>query len=265
MFDPLAPPYVRAQTFVDANPPAVLADEFYNPVQDALARLYGAAAGYSTSLSCEEFCLLTLSATAPAAGDQFGTELGVLSNPAGGSEYLSVTPTGPGEHGVYRVRGVAAGDRGGPPGFEVGDGLRYLDARRWIFRCRLRCSKFSVLTGADPGLVTGLNSFASGLPIWLANASGFWAYQWDGGNAVSTIPTVDNEWVTLWIACRDADAKVRWYLKRDTDPLPILVDTRTLTTPVLVNCRRYLKYGVTMGAGALDFVEVDNISLGAER
>ena len=43
------------------------------------------------------------------------------------------------------------------------------------------------------------------------------------------------------------------------------VDTRTLTTAVLVNCRRYLEYGVTMAAGALDFVEVDNISLGAER
>ena len=264
MFDPLAPPYVRAQTYVDANPPAVTAAEFYNPVQDFLARLYGASAGYSTSLSYEEF-LLDSPGAAPPVGAPFGVELGVISNPAGGSIYSPVTTTGPGEHGVYRVFGVAAGDRGGPPGFQVGDALRYLDARRWIFRCRLRCSKFSVLTGADPGLVTGLGSFASGLPIWIANNTGMWAYQWDGGNFVSTIPTVDNEWVTLWITCRDADAKVRWYLKRDTDPLPILVDTRTLTTAVLVNCRRYLRYGVTMAALTTDSIEVDNISLGAER
>ncbi len=264
MFDPLAPPYVRAQTYTDANPPAVTAAEFYNPVQDFIARLYGAAAGYSTSLSYEEF-LLNAPGVAPAVGDPFGTELGVISNPMGGSIYTPVPAVGPNEHGVYRIFGVAAGDRGGPPGFQVGDGLRYLGARRWIFRCRLRCSKFSVLTGADPGLVTGLGSFASGLPIWIANASGMWAYQWDGGNAVSMIPTVDNEWVTVWIACRDADAKVRWYLKRDTDPLPILVDTRTLTTPVLTDCRRYLKYGVTMAAADVDSAEIDNISLGAER
>jgi hypothetical protein len=56
-FDPLAFPFVRAQTYVDPNPPAVLADEFFNPTQDALARFYGAAVGYSTSLVNDEFVL----------------------------------------------------------------------------------------------------------------------------------------------------------------------------------------------------------------
>lgn len=264
MFNPLEYPYVRAQTYVDGNPPAVLSDEFYNPTQDALARLYGSTLGYSTSLSTEEFCRLQLSALTPIAGDPFGTELAVLNNP-GGFEFLSVSPSGVNEHGVYRVRGNVAGNRGGPPGFQVGDGLRYLGARRWIFRCRLRCSKFSVLTGADPGLVTGLGSYASGLPVWIANNTGFWAYQWDGGNAVSAIPTVDDEWVTLWIACRDADAKVRWYLKRDADPLPLLIDTRTLAAPDLAGVRRFMRYQVTAGAADLDYVELDSISLGCER
>ena len=141
-----------------SNPPAVTAAEFYNPVQDFIARLYGAAAGYSTSLSYEEF-LLNAPGVAPAVGDPFGTELGVISNPMGGSIYTPVPAVGPNEHGVYRIFGVAAGDRGGPPGFQVGDGLRYLGARRWIFRCRLRCSKFSVLTGADPGAPTGGAAF----------------------------------------------------------------------------------------------------------
>lgn len=265
MFDPLAPPYVRAQTYVDGNPPPVLSDEFYNPVQDSLARLYGAALGYSTSISYEEFLLLHFSAVVPAAGDAFGVELGVLSNPGGGFEYLSTAPASANQHGVYQVRGVAPGDRGGAPGFQVGDALRYLGTLRWIFRCRVRCSKHAVLTGADPGLVVGLGSFTSGLPVWIANGSGIWAYQWDGGNAASAVPTVDGQWVTLWITCRDGDGKVRWYLKRDADPLPILVDTRTLTTPELVNSRRYMKYGVTAGAVGLDSIEVDNISLGAER
>jgi hypothetical protein len=265
VFDPLAPPYVRAKTYVDANPPAVLSDEFYNPVQDALARLYGAAAGYSTSLSYEEFLLLHFTAVTPAVGDAFGVELGVITNPGGGFEYLSTSPASANQHGVYRIRGTASGYRGGPPGFQVGDALRFIDTRRWIFRARVRCSKFSVLTGGDPGLVTGLGSYSSGLPIWAANNTGFWSYQWDGGNAASAIPTVDDEWVTLWIACRDADAQVRWYLKRDADPLPILIDTRTLTTAALHNCRRYLKYGVTGAAVDLDYVEIDSISLGVER
>jgi hypothetical protein len=130
----------------------------------------------------------------------------------------------------------------------------------------VRCSNFAVTSGGgDPGLVAGLGSFAGNLPIWYANAAGFWGILWDGGSTLTTIPTVDDEWVTLWITCRDADGKVRWYLKHDTDPLPILVDTRTLTDPVLVNVRRYIGYQVTMAAVDLDNVEIDNISLGVER
>jgi hypothetical protein len=265
VFDPLAPPYVRAQTYVDANPPAVLSDEFYNPVQDALARLYGAAAGYSTSLSYEEFLLLHFTAVTPAVGDAFGVELGVITNPGGGFEYLSTSPASANQHGVYRIRGTASGYRGGAPGFQVGDALRYVDTRRWIFRARIRCSNFSVLTTSPPGLVAGLGALSSSLPCWLADATGFWTTFWDGGATVTAIPTVNDEWVTLWIAHRDGDGVVRWYLKRDSDPLPLLLDTQTLATPGLVNVRRYVRYLVNNTAIDLDNIELDNISLGVER
>ena len=264
MFNPLEYPYVRAQTYVDGNPPAVLSDEFYNPTQDALARLYGSTLGYSTSLSTEEFCRLQLSALTPIAGDPFGTELAVLNNP-GGFEFLSVSPSGVNEHGVYRVRGNVAGNRAGAPGFKVGDGQRNIGTTRFIFRARVRCNDFSVI---DPsaGLYFGLGDISVfNYPSWIADGTGFWITFWDGGAFTSAIPTVDDEWVTLWITCEDADAKVRWYLKRDADPLPLLIDTRTLAAPDLAGVRRFMRYQVTAGAADLDYVELDSISLGCER
>lgn len=264
MFDPLAFPFVRAQTYVDGNPPAVLSDEFYNPTQDALARLYGSYSGYSTSLCSDEFLKLQLSAVTPAAGDPFGTELAVITNP-GGFEFLSVTPSGINQHGIYRVRGNGAGDRGGAPGFKVGDGTRYIGTLRFIYRARVRCSKFSVIDPAA-GLYFGLGDISTfNFPAWIADGTGFWITFWDGGATTTAIPTVDDEWVTLWITCRDADGIYRWYLKRDTDPLPILVDTQTPTDPNLTRARRFMRYQVTAGAANVDYVEIDTMSLGAQR
>lgn len=263
MFNPLAYPYVRAQTYVDGNPPAVLADEFYNPTQDALARLFGGLAGYSTSISNEEFLRLQLTATTPVAGDPFGTELAVVTNP-GGFEFLSVAPAGPNEHGVYRVRGNAAGARGGAPGFRVGDGQRFIDTKRFIFRARVRCSKFAIIYGAD-GLYFGLGDLSVfNFPTWIATG-GFWTTFWNAGSTTTAIPAVDGEWVTLWITCEDADATVRWYLKRNADPLPLLLDTQVIAAPSLSGVRRYMHYQVTGAAADVDYVELDTMSLGVER
>ncbi|TXH42067.1 MAG: hypothetical protein E6Q97_36270 [Desulfurellales bacterium] len=265
MFKILEYPYVRAQTYTDDNPPAVLADEFYNPTQDNLARLFGACAGYSTSISYEEFAKDTLAFTS-AVGALFGNELAIVT--PGGGQYTieSTTPAGPNEHGVWEVRGTAAGDRGGIPGFQTRDASRYVGELRWIFRCRIRCSKFAVLETAADGLVVGLGTLASGLPVWLANGSdGFWSVSWEGSSVVSTLPVVDGEWVTLWISLEEGDGVVRWYAKRDADPLPVLYDTRTLGTPSLVNARRYIQYIVDGTAVAADNIQVDNISLGVER
>lgn len=264
MFDPLAYPYVRAATFVDPNPPEVLSDAFYNPSQDALGMLYGAYAGYSASLSYEEFTVnQPLAAGIP--GYPFGSNMAVTQNTATASQFASVAPDGPNQHGVFQISGVADGGRGGPPGFIAGDSPRWVGTKRWIFRARLRCRKHSVLTGANPGLVIGLGVYSDGVPVWLSNGSGFWIYKWDGGVLTSAIPTVDGQWVNLWITLRDADGMVRWYLKRDSDPLPILIDTQTLVTASLINVRRSLSYMVTPGAVSTDNVQVDTMSLAVER
>ncbi len=267
MFDPTLPPYVPAQNYVDANPPAVLADEFYNPTQDSIARIYGGLSGYSTSLCNEEF-LLPQPTVIPAIGDPFGVELSCFNNPGASFEFQSVSATAAGMHGVYRIDGVAAGDRGaGIDGFGVADNQRNVGQLRWIFRSRVRCSKFSTIKTAPPGLVFGLGPINAGqpLPSWIADGTGFWTTFWDGGATVTAIPTVDGQWVDLWIAQKNGDGVVRWYLKRDADPIPLLLDTQTLTTKTIAAAKRYFRYLVNNTAVAGDYIEIDNISLGCER
>lgn len=265
MFDPLTLPYVRAATYVDPNPPEILAGDFYNPAQDALGRLAGAITGYTTSLCNEEFLRPTSGFVIPAVNDPFGEELVVFNNTTSAFQFGSVTPTGPNQHGVYRVRGTVNGDRGSAPGFVVKDARRDVDTMRWIFRARIRCSKHASLAAGSGILAAGLGTYANAFPLWYSNGTGFWRYEWDGGDLASAIPTVDGQWVTLWITLRDADGKVRWYLKRDADPLPLLIDTQPLTTPSLTNVRRTLSYVVGPSAVAADFVEIDTLSLAAER
>ncbi len=266
-FDPLALPFVRAQTYVDANPPEVLSDEFYNPVQDALARLFGGIAGYSTSISSEEFTQ-PVQSHVTGSGDAFGDELVVVNTPAGSFKIISVTTPAVGMFGVYHVDGVADGARGaGTDGFGAADAERNVGTMRWLFRARVRCSKYSVIKTSPPGLVFGLGpiSAAQPLPVWLSDGTGFWRTFWDAGSTTTAIPTVDNEWVTLWIGCKDADGVVRWYLQRDADPLPLLLDTQTLGTAAIGLAKRYLRYLVTAGALAADNIEIDSIGMICER
>lgn len=265
MFDPTAFPYVRAQTYVDGSVPAVSSGDFYNPIQDSLARLYGGLAGYSTTLRYEEFDY-PVAVNTPAPRDPFGVSMTVTRNTSSGTQFASFTPDGPNQHGVYRISGVANGNRGGTPGFQVEDIVCFLGTARWIFRARIRCSRHSVLTGgATPGLVAGLNDFTFGSIVWYSDGTGFWRYQWDAGRAASAIPTVDGQWVTLWITLRDADGLVRWYLKRDFDPVPVLVDTQALAAPnITVLGSRFLSYSVTAGAAAADSLDVDTMSLQIE-
>ena len=76
MFDPLAFPYVRAQTYVDGSAPAVLSGDFYNPTQDALGRLYGGFAGYSTLVLYEDFLQPVVTPVLPVGGGvPFGRDL----------------------------------------------------------------------------------------------------------------------------------------------------------------------------------------------
>lgn len=267
-FDPTAFPYQRAQTYVDLNPPAVLADEFYNSAQDAQARAFGALAGYSTTSTNEEFAL-PVGTTIPSAGDPFGQELAVFNNPGGLYQFQSAPTVTAGMHGVYRVDGVANGARGGgTTGFGVADAARYLGTMRWVFRARVRFSKYSIVNTSPPGLVVGLgeiNDATNQLPSWIADGSGFWITWYYTGSTVTAIPTVDDEWVTLWIAVKDADGMARWYLQRDTDPEPMLLDTQPLPVPLIASAKRYFRNIVTAGAVATDYFEIDSIGMICER
>lgn len=266
MYDPLVFPYVRAQTYVDANPPAVLSDEFYNPVQDNLARFFGGIAGYSMTLSNEEFIARKFS-SAPAAGDRFGQELAVLSNPGANFLTVSVTPTGPNEHGVIQVYGAGAGARGGAPGFRTGEAPRYVDTLRWIVRFRVRCSNFATLESAPAGLQLATGDLTVfNYPAWLADGTtGFWLTVGQAGPYTTAVPTVDGEWINLWIAVKDADAECRWYYKRDADPVPVLARQETLTSPSLQAMQRWMRYQVTAGAAAVDNIELDCEGFCTER
>lgn len=266
-FDPLAFPFQRAQTYVDANPPEVLSEEFYNPVQDALARLFGGIAGYSTSICNEEFTL-PAGDTTPGSGDALGGELAVFSNPAAAFKYASVAAPSSGMFGVYHIDGVAGGDRGGgTDGFGAADAARNVGTMRWLFAARVRCSNFATVSASPPGLVFGLGPInaPTPLPSWLADGSGFWTTFFGAGTTITAIPTGNDQWVTLWIGCKDADAKVRWYLQRDTDPLPLLIDTQTFAPAAIAGAKRYVRYLVKNTANAADYLEIDSIGMICER
>ena len=266
MFDPTIYPYVRAQNYVDANPPAVLSDEFYNPTQDALARLYGGLSGYSMANSNEEFVRWIVT-TIPVVGDRLGSDLTVFANPGGGFTIGSVAATGPNEHGVLRIFGTANGNRGGAPGFRAGECPRNVGTLRWIYRERVRCSNFAILENAPAGLQLATGDLTVfNYPAWLADGTtGFWITVGQAGPFVTTVPTVDNEWINLWITLQDADGVCRWYYKRDSDPLPILARQETLAMPTLTGMQRWLRYQVTGGAVIADNIELDNSGLCTQR
>jgi hypothetical protein len=269
-FDPLSFPYVRAQTYVDLNPPAVLAEEFYNPVQDALARAMGADAGYSTTATNDEFVLpvLFIGRAGPGVpvGSPFGTLFAVYTTTTQYDFGSTALPTA-GAHGVYRIQGFADGNRGAGHGFGVQDALRYLGTFRWLFRSRVRVGKYSTL--AATGLAIGLGDLTvANFPTWIADNSGFWQTFCDSGSNPTTLSTagMDGVWITLWIGLRDADGIVRFYYQRDgIDTVPQLADTYTLTTTNLTSVCQTMRYIVNNTAVAADYVDVDSLGMICER
>jgi hypothetical protein len=148
----------------------------------------------------------------------------------------------------------------------VADAARNVGQMRWLFRMRLRVNKYSHL--AANGLVLGVGTLASNNPIWIADSTGNWMnYTQDGANG-SAFPTVDGQWVTLWIGCKDADLRIRFYYMRDgVDLLPVLSDTYLLTAPhgTFSSIERTFRYLVNNTALAADYVQVDNIGMICER
>ena len=152
---------------------------FYNPVQDALARVFtGLRPGYSTSLSYEEFTRLVLTAVVPTIGDPFGDELAVLlTNPGGGFTFLSASPSSA-NHGrlscargrLWQTEAAVLDSSGRRPA------LRRHAALDLPVPSPLQQVQCDI--DVTPGLVLGIGALTDSLPSWLADGTGFWTTFW---------------------------------------------------------------------------------------
>lgn len=263
MFNPTLLPYVRVQSYSDNIAPDVLADEFYNPVQDNLARLFGAGSGSSTSIACEEFD--RESPGLVGAGAQFGTELNL--NTATNAEALSTSAIAAGDHGVWKAQAILAA------AFEVivRDNMVFPGARKYIWTARVRFTgRANFESRANEGFVFGLWAAAADtLPAFRGggDVANIWAYYFDGGDVfVDTgVALIDDEWYTLVITRDGTDNKVRFYVGTGTTAPTLRVTSTNPLGGSITGARRFLKVEGTAGSGVGDGFWVDKIARGIER
>lgn len=264
MFDPTKFPYIRVQNYSDDIPPDVLADEFYNPVQDALARLFGAGPGLTMSSACEEFDREPQAAV--VAGEQLGTEM-VLQT-ALDAEATASAGIDEGDHGVWKVQATAAS-------FDtiIRDSMVFPGVRRFIWTARVRFTgsgNFEAL--ASEGVVIGTwAAVADTLPAfrWGPDAPlGEWqAYYNDGGDVFlgTGVELLDDTWYTLIIARDGTDGKIRYFIGTGTAD-PVLVATSAVAIAgSITGARRFMRCRGTAGSAAGDGYWIDKYARGIER
>lgn len=256
MFDPLAYPYVRAQTYVDGGG-AVLADEFYNPTEDALARLFGAQMGLSTSISVEEFDKRT--SVVSTAGLAFGQQLWIDNIiPSANVQATTAAALAAGDAGVW-----LASSLGGACLFVAYDAPCYLGTADFIWTCRVRTSGLARLaTVANGGVVIGLANDAV-LPNFIAGKDQpNWQYQIAGTVTDSGVAVADGTWYVLIIA-RKAGT-VTWYIKSGSGALAAVGSAAYAVG--ITSARRYIQFTDTAGTSLVgDGLFVDSISRGFAR
>lgn len=263
MFDPLVFPYERVQTYADGGAPDVLADEFYNPVQDALARLYGAGPGLTMSIACEEFDREG-GAVGLVAGAQFGLQL--VINTSLNSNAIHASPIDVGDHGIW----VAQNDGGGAHNFIAWDNAVFIGTRQFIWSARVRFNgRAAFETLANYGFVFGLwGAAVDNLPAFRfgSDTANFYAYYNDGGDQLidTGITADDDKWYTLIVA-RGLDSKLRWYIGEGTGD-PVLVATSAAAwTNAVSFARRMIRCVGTGGSAAGEGFWIDFIKRGIER
>lgn len=269
MFDPLIFPYQRVNAGAGyADGQMVTAGDFYNPVQDAIARLYGAAAGRSMSINTEE--LDRESNAIVVAGGLFGTQLSLHT--ATNGQAFSVSPIAVGDHGIWKAQVPPAG---GGAAFDlvVWDNPAFIGNRQYIWSSRVRfVGSANFESVANEGVVVGLwSAVADTLPAfrWGPDAGlGEWlAYYNDGGdNFVQTgVQLQDDTWYTLVIARQSGDNKVRYYIGTGTNA-PALVATSTVALGGSITAaRRFMRCRGTAAAADLDGFWMDFYKRGIER
>lgn len=275
MFTPTAFPYVRAQNYVDnVSPPEVLADEFYNPVQDQLAKLYGAQLGMSCSMACEDF--VSESPGAVIAGAQFGLELNLQT--ATNAEGLSAAAIDPGDMGIWKAQNTGAGAHN----IIIRDNLVAPGARKSIWNARVRfIGSAAFETVANEGIVVGMwGSAADTLPAFrwgtdadvvLGAVTKNWiAYYYDpaipGDVMLDTgIELLDDTWYTLILTRDGTDNKIRYYIGTGTIE-PTLVQTSTVAISGSISgSRRFMKCKGTGGSANGDGFFIDHYKRGVDR
>ncbi len=264
MFDPTLFPYVRVQNYVDGIAPDVLADEFYNPAQDGIARLYGGACGASVSIAVDEFDREG-GAVGLVAGAQFGSQL--VINTSTNSTALHTSPIAAGDHGIW----LARNNGGGAHNFIAWDNACFIGARQFIWTARIRLQgRAAFESRANYGLVCGLwGAAVDNLPAFRTGAdfANFWAYWNDGGdNFVDTgVAAIDDAWFTLIITRKSSDNKLRYYIGSGTTA-PVLVHTTAAAVATAWSfARRFIRCVGTGGSALGDGFYIDKFARGIER
>lgn len=291
MFDPLAFPYVRIKDYDPQTggllSPVVTATEFYNPTQDELINLYHGHIGYVASIVTDDFETESAGLVGVVAGGRFGKSH--LVKTSTNSQAFSIPdpqdrlpPLAPGaalsvgDQGVWRINTPA--DSGFD--FEVQDASAFIGTGQFLLSCKVRLGNRAHMgpvidpPGAPPpqnqGLIIGLSTRETSLPAFLAGSNKpnwqCWANNvlTDSGVAIDPAPGQPPTWFWLFIG-RKADNTVRWYIKKPTDPLPVLVNSQVWGAS-FTEGRRYLRFlDNTNLAVKGDFLDIDFFARAASR
>jgi hypothetical protein len=239
MWDPTTFPFVRAQTYADRSAPVVLSDEFYNPVQDNLGWLFGALAGQSASIATDDFDIE--GGPVSTVGSQVGTDFTIIS--IANAQAFSLAAVQAGECGVWNINGT-----GGAQDLKMADASCAIGAaNRFNWTARVQVLNRALLDNST-GAVVGLGDLSVfNYPAFIADGlHANWQVFSDAGAADSGIPVASGAWIWLWIA-RAADGITRWYVKRDADPVPLLVASMTLPDNAFTThpASRFLRFKTT--------------------
>ncbi len=262
MFNPLAYPYVRATTYSDGIAPAVLSDQFYNPTQDAIARLFGANGGVSTTMLFDDF---SREGTA-GAGGQVGTDFSMSTGTNATASHASGIADG--DHGIWYLRnsvGGAAHD------IILRDGDTFVGARQFIWTARVRfLGRANFETRANEGVVVGLWGGAGGTnPAFRTGSAhaNWWAYYNDGADQFidTGIQMIDDTWFTLIVTRDVADNKLRWYIGTGISAPALVATSPAAYNAAMASCRRFVRCRGTAGSAAGDGFYIDKFNAGIER
>ena len=262
MYDPTLFPYVRVQNYLDDNPPQVTSSDFYNPAQDSIAQLFGAACGLSCSIACDEFD--RESPGLVAVNGQVGTDFTLYT--ATNAEALSTSAIASGDHGIWKLQSNAASFK-----LIIRDNMVFPGTRRFLFGARVRFTgSANFETRANEGVVVGMwGAAADSLPAFRGGKdfANIWAYYFDAGDTyVDTgVPLIDDQWYTLILTRDLTDNKIRYYVGTGTTAPTLRVTSGVAIGASISGARRFLEITGTAGSGVGDGAWIDFYKRAVDR